>query len=49
MLGNSGGKMIVNHGKWYVVFVGKERRHTLFSTQYVYNEFISGAVVYVVT
>ena len=35
MVGNSGGKMIVNSEKWPVVSVGKAYRQTLFSTQYV--------------
>ena len=31
MIGSSGGKMIVNSGKWPVMSVGKEYRQTLFS------------------
>ena len=49
MVGSSGGKMIVNSGKWPVVSVGKECRQTLFSAQYVKHGFTSGAVVCVVT
>ena len=36
MVGSSGGKMIVNSGKW-PCGVGKEYRQTLFSAQYVKN------------
>ena len=36
MVGSSGGKMIVNCGKW-PCGVGKEYRQTLFSAQYVKN------------
>ena len=45
MVGSSGGKMIVNSGKWLVVSVGKEYRQTLFSARYVKNGFRNGAVV----
>ena len=45
MVGSSGRKMIVNSGKWPVLFVGKEYRHTLFSAQHVKNAFTSGAMV----
>ena len=50
MVGSSGGKMIVNSGKWPVMSVGNECRQTLFSAQYVKKKgFTSGAVVCVVT
>ena len=49
MVGSSGGKMIVNSGKWPCSVVGKEYRQTLFSAQYVQNGFTNGAVVCVVT
>ena len=35
MVGSSGGKMIVNSGKWSVMSMGKEFRQTLFSAHYV--------------
>ena len=50
MVGSSGGKMVVNSGKWHtVVYVGKEYRQTLFSALYVKNGFTNDAVVCVVT
>ena len=48
VVGSSGGKMIVNSGKWPCLW-GKEYRHTLFSAQYVENRFTSSAVEWVVT
>ena len=35
MVGSSGGKMIVNPGKWPCGVCEKEYRQTLFSAQYV--------------
>ena len=49
MVGSSGGKMIVNSGKWPCGVCGKGVRQTLFSAQYVKNGFTNGAVVCVVT
>ena len=37
MVGNSGGKMIVNSGKWPCGVCGKKCRRTLFSVQHVKN------------
>ena len=53
MVGSSGGKTIVNSGKWPCGVCGKgvqgkEYRQTLFSAQYVKNGFTYGAVVCVV-
>ena len=49
MVGSSGGKMIVNSGKWPYGVCGKGVQQTLFSAQYVKNGFTNGAVVCVVT
>ena len=49
MDGSSGGKMIVNSGKWPCGVCGRGLRQTLFSAQYVRTEFTSGVVVCVVT
>ena len=40
MVDSSGGKMIVNSGKWPVVSVEKECKQTLFSAQYVKKKWI---------
>ena len=45
MVGSSGGKMIVNSGKWPYGVCGKEYMQPLFSAQYVKYGFTSGAVV----
>ena len=46
MVSSSGGKMIVNSGKWPCGVCGKECRQTLLSAQYVQNNgFTRGAVV----
>ena len=37
MVGSSGGKMIVNSGKWPVVSLGKECMQTLFRARYKIN------------
>ena len=51
MIGSSGGKIIVNSGKWpcCVCMKGMQANSTLFSAQYVKNGFINDAVVCVVT
>ena len=49
VVGGSGGKMIVNSGKWPCGVCGKGDRQILFSAQYVKNGFTNGAVVCVVT
>ena len=49
MIGSSGGKMIVNSGKWPCDVCGKGVQENLFSAQYVKNRFANSAVVCVVT
>ena len=50
MVGSSGGKMIVNSGKWSCGVCGKGvQANSVQCTVYTKNGFINGAVVFVVT
>ena len=49
VVGSSGGKIIINSGKWPCRICGKEVQQTLLHSQYVKSGFTSGALVSMVT